>query len=91
MKSVLLSVCIVAASVSFASAQETVCEVEVEYCPEEEGPGADFGPDGISIFRPFFPNDPTTPWVRILPPNPIFPTDPLFPTDPVKIRPGVQQ
>lgn len=85
MKRLLLVAFTLAASVSVAQAQ-VVCPPNEEFCPGEE-PGAtiDYN-EGISVFTPFFPNDPI---VGILPPSPIFPNDPIRPASPILTRPGL--
>lgn len=87
MRSVLLSVCVLAASVSVASAQ-VGCEIDEEGpCEEDFRPGAVVDREfGISVFKPFQPGDP---YLVILPPSPIFPNDPHvpgLPPNPIRFR-----
>jgi hypothetical protein len=89
MKSILLSVCMLAASATFASAQ--VCDIGEEGCDEDFRPGAIVDREsGISVFKAFQQDDPH---VIILPPNPVIPNDPVtprLPPNPILEGPGNQ-
>lgn len=90
MKRVLLSACMLAASATFASAQD--CHQYGEHCEEQHRPGADINraTGEISVFKPFQPD---APFQVILPPNPIYPVDPIvpgLPPNPIQSGPGAR-
>jgi hypothetical protein len=91
---VLLSVCLLAASATFASAQG--CPIDQDVCGPDQRPGAILERQSatsvsrISVYKAFQPSDP---YVIILPPNPIFPSDPItpgVPPNPIVEGPGNQ-